>query len=77
MTNTEKRALIESFLNDELSLDQVKSFKELLEKDADLRGIFRLELELVKSLDPEGDYQHFKAKLNKAQNEFFGDRDDR
>lgn len=77
MTETEKRALIEAFLSDELSLDEIKAFKTSLEEDAELRQLFAQEIELIKSLDPEGDYQRFKENMDKVGREFFGDGETR
>lgn len=77
MTETEKRALIEAFLSDELSLDEIKAFKTSLEEDSALRQLFAQELELIKSLDPEGDYQRFKESLEKVNRELFGGEETR
>ena len=73
MTEAERKRLIERFIAGELSPGAIAQFRELLALDPALRESFQMELELRKSLDPDGEYQQFKAQLVKVSGEFFGD----
>ena len=72
MTETKRKALLEQFLNQEMNLEEIISFRQRLQVDVALRKMLQLEVELMKSLDPGGEYQHFKTQLDKVQGAFFG-----
>lgn len=77
MTEAEKRIWIDAFLSDALDLAQVQAFNAQLARDAELRKLLAQELEIIKSLDPEGDYQRFRQSLDKVGDEFWGDGETR